>query len=238
MRKLAIERGNERLVFERRGQGMGRWQMVEPKDVAAEPTRLETLVRNLKELRRSLDSGSVAGDPDAFGLGPPVATISLWAETAPGDGGANRRRRSRRWPWARRCAAIAMFGPGGTDVIEVADSKLFSAVDLPVIRVARAGRDGRPDVSGRVIDHQTSRQGHQRRARRTGRWRLTAPVHAPANPAKIESLLSALSSLRVVDGEKGFAADNVTDFAPFGLAQSGSDSRAGDHPTSGRAAVS
>ncbi len=61
VRKVAIERGKERLVFERRGTGMGRWQMVEPKDVAAEPTRLETLVRNLKELRRSLDSGSIAG---------------------------------------------------------------------------------------------------------------------------------------------------------------------------------
>ncbi len=47
-----------------------------------------------------------------------------------------------------------------------------------------------------------------------------APVHTPANPAKIESLLAALSSLRVVDGAKGFVADNVKDFAPFGLARS------------------
>ncbi len=43
-------------------------------------------------------------------------------------------------------------------------------------------------------------------------------MNAPANPAKIESLLAALSSLRVVDGEKGFVADNVKDFTPFGLA--------------------
>ena len=79
VRKVAIERGKERMVFERRGQGMGRWQMVEPNDVAAEPTRLESLVRNLKELRKSLDSGSVAGPADTFGLAPPVATVSLWA---------------------------------------------------------------------------------------------------------------------------------------------------------------
>ena len=58
IRKLAIERGKERLVFERRGQGIGRWQMIEPLDAAAEPTRLETLVRNLKELRQSPDSGT------------------------------------------------------------------------------------------------------------------------------------------------------------------------------------
>ena len=50
---------------------------------------------------------------------------------------------------------------------------------------------------------------------------MTAPVNAPANPVKIESLLSALSALRVVDGEKGFVADNVKDLAPFhGLAGS------------------
>jgi hypothetical protein len=50
-----------------------------------------------------------------------------------------------------------------------------------------------------------------------GQWRLSKPIHAPANPAKVESLIAALSSLRVVDGDNGFVADNVTDFARFGL---------------------
>ncbi len=40
---------------------------------------------------------------------------------------------------------------------------------------------------------------------------------APANVAKVESLLAAMASLKVVDGPKGFVADNVKDFAPFGL---------------------
>ena len=130
VRKVAIERGKDRLVFERRGHGVGRWQMVEPTDVAAEPTRLETLVRNLKELRRSLDSGIVAGPADTFGLAPPVATVSLWGESpseASKPGGpiatlalGKTVRRSR------------YVRPGGTDNIEVADSKLLSAVDLPV----------------------------------------------------------------------------------------------------------
>ncbi len=51
-----------------------------------------------------------------------------------------------------------------------------------------------------------------------GQWRLSSPVNAPANPAKVESLIAALSSLRVVDGDKGFIANNVKDFAPYGLA--------------------
>ncbi|MGO9470086.1 MAG: hypothetical protein ACLQVF_38795, partial [Isosphaeraceae bacterium] len=41
--RVTIERGKERLAFERRGKGSGRWQLVEPLDVAAEPTRLESL---------------------------------------------------------------------------------------------------------------------------------------------------------------------------------------------------
>lgn len=78
VQRLEIERGKDRLVFERRGQEIGRWNMVEPIEVAAEPTRLETLVPNLKEMRKSQDSGSVAGSPDSFGLAPPVATVKLW----------------------------------------------------------------------------------------------------------------------------------------------------------------
>ena len=50
-----------------------------------------------------------------------------------------------------------------------------------------------------------------------GRWHLSAPVKVPANGAKIESAIAALLSIRVLDGQKGFIADNVTDFAPFGL---------------------
>jgi Domain of unknown function (DUF4340) len=216
VRKLAIERKNERLIFERRGPGPGRWQMVEPKNVAAEPSRLETLVRNLKELRRSLDSGSVVGDPDSFGLSPPVATITLWGETK-GDSGKPTA------PIATLALGNTVRGnryvrAGGTDLIEVADSKLFSAVDLPMAEWREEVVMGVPtfQVAGISIKRADKIMGAERDER--GRWRLTAPVHAPANPARIESLLSALSSLRVVDGEKGFAADNVTDFTPFGLA--------------------
>ena len=53
---------------------------------------------------------------------------------------------------------------------------------------------------------------------------------APANGTKIESLIAALSSLRVVDGPKGFVADNVQDFAPFGLVVAGGHGGADDDP--------
>ncbi len=36
--RVAIDRGSERLIFERRGRASGLWQMVEPTNVGAEPT--------------------------------------------------------------------------------------------------------------------------------------------------------------------------------------------------------
>ena len=113
-----------------------------------------------------------------------------------------------------------MCVPGAPTDIEVADSKLLSAVDLPVSDWREQVVMGVPTFQ--VASVTIKRPGKVIRAARDdrGRWHVTAPVNAPANPAKIESLLSALSSLRVVDGEKGFVADNVKDFAPFGLAGS------------------
>ena len=49
-----------------------------------------------------------------------------------------------------------------------------------------------------------------------GRWTLATPVTAPARPPKIESLLAALSSLRVVDGE-GVRRRQRQGLRPFGL---------------------
>ena len=158
-----------------------------------------------------------------------VATVRLWADRVRQTGTSTDE------PIATLAVGKTVRGiryvrPGGTEAIEVADSKLLSAVDLPVADWREQVVMGVPTFQ--VASVTIKRAGQVIRAERDerGRWRLTAPVHAPANPAKIESLLAALSSLRVVDGEKGFVADNVKDFAPFGLAGSGSDRRADDDP--------
>ena len=56
----------ERIIFERRDEG--RWQMIEPIDVAADPSLVETLAQNLKALRRSPDAGTIHGPPKNFGF--------------------------------------------------------------------------------------------------------------------------------------------------------------------------
>ncbi len=213
--KVAIERGAETFVFKRTGPATGRWQIVEPFDAAAEPTRLETLVRNLKELRRSIDSGPVAGSPAEFGLEPPAAIVRLWGDARGSD-------RESSEPLAalevgkvvRGVRYVRMLGKPD---IQIADGRMLAAVDT-------AATDWRePVVIGiptfQVASLAIKRGGQTIRAERTerGQWRLTEPVRAPANPAKIESLLSAFASLRVVDIPKGFVADNVKDFTPYGL---------------------
>jgi hypothetical protein len=52
---------------------------------------------------------------------------------------------------------------------------------------------------------------------RIGQWVLSKPVSAPADGSKVESLLAMLTSLRVMDGPKGFVADDVDDLARYGL---------------------
>ncbi len=212
--KVTIERGKERLAFERRTNAPGRWQMVEPLNVAAEPTRLESLVRTLKELRRSLDSGTVAGDPATYGLATPVAIVRLFGGSSQSAGQPSE-------PIATLEVGKSIRGtryvrPDREEGIETADSRLLAAVDLPL-------SDWRePVVMGvatfEVASFSIKRPGQVIAGERdSGGWKLTAPVKTPANPAKVESLLAALSALRVVKGAEGYVADNVKDFAPFGL---------------------
>lgn len=213
--RVTIERGKERLAFERRAQVPYHWQMVEPLDVAAEPTRLESLVRTLRELRRSPDSGTVGGDPAIYGLAPPAAIVRLF-------GGLSQTPSQAPEPIATLEVGKSIRGtryvrPDHQEGIETADAKLLAAVDLPL-------SDWRePVVMGlatfEVASFSIKRPGQIIAGQRDGRggWKLTAPVKTPANPAKVESLLAALSALRVVNGADGYVADNVKDFAPFGL---------------------
>ncbi len=234
LRRVEIDRGTEHLAFERRGEGQGRWQMVQPKDVAAEPVRLDALVRNLKELRKHPDAGTIKGDADKYGLTTPAAKVRLYV--GPLGSAATER------PAAELELGLSKDGrryvrPAGAPGIEVVDARLLSAVDQPVdewrqpnimavptfqitsVRVIRRDQPGRP---ARVI---------QARRSASGRWTLELPVEStaegpkrkplevPANGPKVESLLGALSSLRVAEAPKGYVADDVKDMARYGLEQ-------------------
>src|SRR5262245_54050014 len=70
------EKKPTRIVLERRGEG--RWQMVEPINVAVDPSVADALARNLQFLRKSADAGTIHEHPERFGLAPPEATIRVF----------------------------------------------------------------------------------------------------------------------------------------------------------------
>ena len=82
--------------------------------------------------------------------------------------------------------------PEGADGIEAAESKLLTAIDLPAADWREQVVMGIPTFQ--VASVAVDRGGQIIRAERNqrGQWRLTAPVHTPANPAKIESLLGRI----------------------------------------------
>jgi Domain of unknown function (DUF4340) len=215
IRKLSIERGTERIVFERRDSGALRWQMIEPMNVAAEPSRLETLVRNLKELRRSLDAGSMTGPPATFGLDNPLAVVRLWGSENDGGGAAAEPLATIELGKSVKRLRYLRAGERGT--IEVADAKLLNAVDQPVIEWRERAL---VPLATFQINSVSIKRGTKliRVIRgRNGRFRLVEPNIAPADGPKVESMLAALASLRVADGAKGFVANDVRDGSPYGL---------------------
>jgi hypothetical protein len=214
--RVTIERGSERLAFERRDKWPGRWQMVEPKDVAAEPMRLETLVRTLKDLPRSVDSGTITGDAAAYGLDAPAAKVELWGNPAQTSGEPARLLGT--LEAGKVIRGTRYVRPDHRPWFDTVDAKLLAALDLPlddwrehvVLGVATF------EVVSVAIKHEDQLIRAERSRR--GQWKLTSPVKTPANPAKVESLLAALSALRVVTGSDGYVADDVKDFGPYGLA--------------------
>ncbi len=222
IRRVEIDRGDEHLVFQRPENGRGRWQMVEPKDVAAEPTRLEILVRNLKELRRSPDAGTLTGTSESFGLAPPAATVRLFTG-AKGSSATDS-------PIATLEVGKVVRGqqrfvrPVGGTGIEVVDARLLNGLDLPLADWREPVLLGAPSFEVVAVKITRPRESGKEpqviRAERApdGRWKLKEPLEVLANGPKVENLLAALASLRVVDIPKGYVADDVKDFAPFGLA--------------------
>jgi hypothetical protein len=213
--RVEITRNGQTLSFERRGKD--RWQMTEPVDAAADATNLETLVRNFKGLRRSPETGTITGSGESYGLAPPAAVVRLWDSAGLATGKTSS-------PLAvleigQTARDFCYARSAGSQGIEVVSKKLLAFVDRPAIEWREPNLV--PIPSFQVTGLTIHRHGMDVKAERSssGRWRLTAPVPFPANGPKIESALAALSAIRVVDGAKGFVADNVTDLAPYGLAE-------------------
>jgi hypothetical protein len=208
VRRLEIDRGKEkgRLVFTR--QEGGAWQMLEPIETAADRSMVETLAMNLKNLRKSPDAGTIEGPDTKYGLAPPAATIRVFGKET-------------RAPLATLEVGtvredIQYVREVGASGIEVVDARSLNMLDKPVV-------DWREKVlftlpSFRVGTLTISGPGRDLKAERIeGKWTLVKPVRALASEDKFEGVVAELANLHVADGTKGFIADDVKDFAPYGL---------------------
>jgi hypothetical protein len=203
--RVEIVGGETDLVLERRGEG---WWMRRPVDAAADAGRAEALVQSLKNLPRPVEGKALEGPPSEYGLEPPSRTIRVFGKDS-------------REPLAVlevgksiRDGLYVRSGKGGQ--VEVVDPLPFAAVEKPAS--AWRDRDLFRIPTFQVSGLKAEGSGRTLAVRREGdRWRLTAPIEAPAMTPRIEGLIGGLTSMRVIDDPAGFAADDVKDFAPFGL---------------------
>jgi hypothetical protein len=198
----------QRIVLERRDEG--RWQLLEPFGAAANPSQVETLVQNLRALRRSADAGTLHQPLAKYGLDPPGAVVRVYGSEV------------------KAPLAVLQVGRGlreqlfvhreGSDGIEVVDPRLLSMVKLaPVQWRDRAlfhlpsFRVGALSVTGPGRDLLVERDERH--------WQLVRPVRAAGEFDRVEGIVAELTSLQVVPGNAGFVANDVKeqDAAKYGL---------------------
>lgn len=211
VRKIEIDHDGEKLVFEKLGRRD--WRMRAPLDVVADPGALENVFANLKNLRKSIDAGTLQSSAQDFGLDPPAASVRVWVgEVTSAEGPP-----SAALALGKTSAANRYVRTDAGAGIEVVDKRALELIDRPAV----AWRETRPvPLSTFLIEGLTiHRPGLEIQAERGvgGQWRLTVPARFPADGAKVESALAALCSIRIKPDEGGFVAEGATDFAPFGL---------------------
>ncbi len=199
LRKLEILGGTEPMVFERRDGN--RWQMTTPWDVAADPSMVETLAYNLKELTRKSETDTLHGDPSSFGLAPPERTIKLWgtgtdAPLASLEVGKN-------------SLDLRYVRAAGSEGVEVVDARGLDLIKLPPIRWRDHELFRVPSFEVDAVRIAT-RDGELKLRRGPDAWRIVAPMRSLAAEARVDGLIADLGTIRVSDDSR-FVADNVGD---------------------------
>jgi len=201
VRKIEIEGGAGPLVFERR-EG-NRWQMTSPRDVAADPLKVENLAFNLKELARKPEADTLRGDAASFGLAPPSRTVRVWgvATDAPlATLEVGKLSLDRRYVRA-----------GGSEGVEVVEARMVELVDLPAERWRDRELFRVPSFEVDAV--RVTGAGADLELRRgPDAWRIVAPFRALAAEPRVEGLIADLGSLRV-KADSQFIAEGVTDEA-------------------------
>lgn len=189
----------------------GIWRMTSPVAYPAQPASVQHFLDRLGRLLPSgyVTAAEVTAQPEAmkaFGLEPPVATVSLTTQTGPVIlrlGGAS--------PQPGRF----YFQRVGSEGVFTADTTFLESLPASV----NEWRDRTLlDLGGRAFDRITlagrGRTIFDAVRDGPGRWRLRQPLSARADGERLEALVSALETVQVT----GFESDApVIDRAAYGL---------------------
>lgn len=213
IQRIEVDRSSgsnkDRLVVERVDN---HWQLKQPVDTAADPELVETLARNLRDLRKSPFAGSITGDP-AYGLVYPEAQLKVFVTKSKQpvvtlDLGLTRKDR-------------AYVRPGAGSAIEVIDPRVLSAMTLPAAKWRDAAMLRVPSFKVESVDVKETKPDVEIELKRGDRrWKLVRPIKVPADNDKAEGLVAELAALRVMEtgsDSSAFVADDVTDLASYGL---------------------
>lgn len=196
LRKVEILGGEEPLVFERR-EG-NRWQMTSPKNVAADPSKVETLAYNLKELTRRPGADTLEPDLSRYGLDHPERTIKLWGSQTDAPLATlevGRASLDRRYVRAGGSEGVEVVDARGLDLLRLApvgwrDRELFRVPSFEVDGVGIAG-------GGKSLKLKRGRSA----------WHIVEPVRLLASEGRVDGLIADLGSIRVLDDSQFFADD-------------------------------
>ncbi|HEV3166243.1 MAG TPA: DUF4340 domain-containing protein [Isosphaeraceae bacterium] len=196
------------IAFERRDGG--RWQIVKPIDTMASQSRVENLVRQLLEMRpaRGTENAAIKAPLWQYGLDHPAHVVRVYGTDASRPlaelevGKVENRQRFVRAAGSEEVRVVDALALGMLDqpLVDWRERALFSLATFQVQKVSVHG------------------SGHDLEAMRsTNHWRLLRPIKAMAESEAIEGVIADLASLQVADAAKGYVAEDVKDFASYGL---------------------
>ena len=198
LRKIEILGGESPIVFERDKDG-NPWQMTSPMNVAADPSKVEALAYNLKELSRKPEADTLEGDPARFGLAPPERIIRLWGSSSDAPLASleiGKVSLDRRYVRHVGSDGAEVVDARGLDLVKLhptrwRDHELFRVPSLDVDAVKLSG-------GGKEVELHRGRDA----------WRITSPFPTLAAEPKVEGLIADLGTLKVLD-DTGFVANDV-----------------------------
>ncbi len=205
IRQIEITGGPDPILMQR-GEG-GSWQLLKPVKTAASRVSAEAMVTGLGLLKRLPMSGTLDGPPESFGLDKPERTIRLFgADSSQPLASLELGKSIKDGRYVRR---------GSDKAIMIVDSKLVGLADAS----AKAWRETTlfQGSTFQVEKVKISRPGRPLELEHlSGRWRMILPFRALVEENKAEAIVADLLSMRVPN-QSGYVADDVRDFAPYGL---------------------